>query len=65
MDAKYSLLHEIFSSKKFVIERLYKGDENVINDNEYYLYCYAGTDYWGPIGKVFIIQKFELLLLMV
>ena len=44
--------------KKFVIEGLFKCEENDINnDNEYYLYCCAGTGSGGPIGKVFVRPK--------
>ena len=50
-----------FLQKKFVIEGLYKVVENVINDNEHYLYYYAGTDYWGPIGKVFVSPKIGII----
>ena len=44
--------------KKFVIEGLFKCEENDINnDNEYYLYCCAGTGSGGPIGKVIVRPK--------
>jgi predicted MPP superfamily phosphohydrolase len=44
--------------KKFVIEGLFRYEENDIdNDNEYYLYCCAGTGSGGPIGKVFVRPK--------
>ena len=54
-----------FLPKKFVIEGLYKGDENIMdnidNDNEHYLYCCAGTGSGGPIGKVFVRPKIGII----
>ena len=47
-----------FLGKKFVVEGLFKSEENDINnDNEHYLYCCAGTGSGGPIGKVFVRPK--------
>ena len=50
-----------FLPKKFVIEGLYKGDENMINDNEHYLYSYAGTGSEGSIRKIFVSSKIGII----
>ena len=57
-----------FLGKKFVMEGLYKGEENSSldnmdndNDNEHYLYCCAGTGSGGPIGKVFVRPKIGII----
>ena len=42
--------------KKFIIEGLFKSEENDIND-EHYIYCCAGTGSSGPFGKVFVSPK--------
>ena len=50
--------------KKFVIEGLFRYEESDIdNDNEYYLYCCAGTGSGGPIGKVFVRPKIGIVII--
>ena len=49
--------------KKFIFEGLFKCEDNAIdNNNEYYLYCCAGTGSSGPImGKTFVRPKIGII----
>ena len=56
-------LMKYFLGKKFIIEGLFKSDDNAIdNNNEHYLYCCAGTGSSGPImGKTFVRPKIGII----
>ena len=46
--------------KKFIMEGLFKSEENEIDD-EHYIYCCAGTGSSGPVGKVFVSPKIGII----
>ena len=56
-------LMKYFLNKKFVIEGLFKNEDNTIDNNsEHYLYCCAGTGSSGPIiGKTFVKPKIGII----